>query len=155
MTRKGFTLLEVLVVVMIAAVVTMFAVPAYKKAQDKNKFMAASGVLVDLANGAKMFHADYPPVSGSVTLTTASSSSCPETPTAANLLLFLKCHRYINNVALDGNNRYMGYSFALSTSGNASCGSCQGWACMSGSNLIAEYQCAWVDAAGVLHHKNG
>lgn len=77
MTRQGFTLLEVLVVVMIAAVVTMFAVPAYKKAQDKNRFMAASGVLVDLANGAKMFHADYPSITGNVALSTTASGTCP------------------------------------------------------------------------------
>ncbi len=156
MTRKGFTLLEVLVVVMIAAVVTMFAVPAYKKAQDKNKFMAATGVLIDLANGAKMFHADYPAITGNISLTTTSSSSCPETPTSANLLVFLKCHKYINNVPLEGN-QYMGYNFSMSVNGQAACGNaCNGsrwWACMSGNSLSSEYQCAYVDDAGILHHR--
>ncbi len=157
MTRQGFTLLEVLVVVMIAAVVTMFAVPAYKKAQDKNKFMAASGVLVDLANGAKMFHADYPSVTGNVALSTTASGTCPENPTTANLLVFLKCHKYINEVPLSGN-QYMGYFFSVSVDGRAACGnacksSARWWACMSGDNLLPEYQCAYIDDAGILHHR--
>ena len=41
--KKGFTLLEVLIVVVIAVSVAVFAVPAYKKTQDKNRYLAAQG----------------------------------------------------------------------------------------------------------------
>ncbi|MBR3898778.1 MAG: prepilin-type N-terminal cleavage/methylation domain-containing protein, partial [Elusimicrobiaceae bacterium] len=34
-TKRGFTLMEVLVVVVIGVLVTLFAVPAYKKMQDR------------------------------------------------------------------------------------------------------------------------
>ena len=51
---KGFTLLEIMIVVVIAVSVAAFAVPAYKKAQDRNRYLAAQGVLIDLGNGIKM-----------------------------------------------------------------------------------------------------
>ena len=51
---KGFTLLEIMIVVVIAVSVAAFAVPAYKKAQDRNRYLAAQGVLIDLGNGVKM-----------------------------------------------------------------------------------------------------
>lgn len=43
-----------MIVVVIAVSVAAFAVPAYKKAQDRNRYLAAQGVLIDLGNGVKM-----------------------------------------------------------------------------------------------------
>ena len=57
-TQKGFTLLEVLIVVVIAVSVAAFAVPAYKKSQDRNRYMAAQGALIDLGNGVRALRAD-------------------------------------------------------------------------------------------------
>ncbi len=57
--RHGFTLLEVLIVVVIAVSITAFAVPAYKKTQERNKFLAAKGVLQDLGNGVRTLRADF------------------------------------------------------------------------------------------------
>ena len=56
---KGFTLLEVLVVVVIAASVLLFAVPAYKRMQDKTTFMAAQGVLIDLGSAVRALRLDF------------------------------------------------------------------------------------------------
>ena len=50
-SKKGFTLLEVLVVTVIAASLLLFAVPAYKRAQDKSNYTAALGVLTELRGG--------------------------------------------------------------------------------------------------------
>lgn len=158
--RRGFTLLEVLVVVVIAVLVTMFAVPSYRKAQDRNRFMAASGVLMDLGNAMRMFREDYRSMSlGAVSVTTNPAGTCPTTPSASNLVLFLQCHKYLNNMPLRSST-YKGYRYVISSSGNASCSSnCPGSniavACMYGSNTIAEYQCAWIDFGGVMHTTNG
>ena len=46
--KKGFTLLEILVVVIIATSVLFFAVPSYKRSKDKAAYTAAQGVLVEL-----------------------------------------------------------------------------------------------------------
>lgn len=55
--KKGFTLLEVLIVVVIAVSVTAFAVPAYKRTQERNRYLAAQGVLLDLGNSVRMIRA--------------------------------------------------------------------------------------------------
>lgn len=52
--RGGFTLMEMLVVVVVAVAVTAFAVPMYKKAQERNDFLVAQGILVDVYNAVAM-----------------------------------------------------------------------------------------------------
>lgn len=56
--QRGFTLLEVLVVVVIALSVAVFAVPAYKKTQDLNNYTAAQGVLLDLGSAVRSMQMD-------------------------------------------------------------------------------------------------
>lgn len=155
-SRGGFTLLEVLIVVVIAVLVTMFAVPSYRKAQERNRFMAATGVLMDIGNAARMLHEAEPDLNISWSVTAnGTGTSCPEEPTAGNIMAYLQCHNYLSELPLaDGN--YQGYIFSASTV-SAACGnSCYipsgAWACMNGSNAIKEYQCAWIDRGGVLHH---
>lgn len=155
--RGGFTLLEVLIVVVIAVIVAMFSVPAYKKSQDKNRYMAATGVLIDLANAARMVHAEYPNLNATANVSVNSSVSgdnCPQTP-AEDLLGYLQCNKYLNAIPFTGRT-YMGYSFTLNTQGQALCGnSCKpsgAMACMTGTNGISEYACAWVDKSGKLHN---
>ena len=57
-SNKGFTLLEVLIVVVIAVCVAAFGVPAYKKSQERNRYLAAQGVLMDLGNAVRTFRQD-------------------------------------------------------------------------------------------------
>lgn len=152
---KGFTLLEVLIVVLIAVMVTMFAVPAYRKAQDRNRYLAAVGVLTEVATAAQILHEEFPDLEVSWAVENATWSTCPEKPTNTNVMAYLQCHKYIGNIPLQ-NNTYQNYYLSASTV-SASCGnSCYipngAWACMNGYNLIEEYQCAWIDRSGVLHH---
>ncbi len=149
----GFTLLEVLVVVVIAVLVTLFAVPAYQKSQDKNRYMAASGVLMDVANAARMLKEDYPDVATGDLEVKSRGSGCPANP-ASGALQFMYCHNYLNDIPLSSNS-FMGYKFKLNAQGGVSCGcGANAVACMSGANRIPEYTCAWVDKAGILHHNS-
>ena len=164
--KKGFTLLEVLVVVLIAVLVTLFAVPAYKKSQDKNRYLAASGVLMDLANAVRMTLEEYPTVNtGSVQVTKSAftTSDLGDALTVApngNLVVWMFQNQYFNEFPLDNSNKYMGYSYAVSTAATidtpANCGnSCaktNAIACMSGNNANTQFTCAWVDKSGILHH---
>lgn len=160
--KKGFTLLEVLVVVLIAVLVTLFAVPAYKKSQDKNRYLAASGVLMDLANAVRMTLEEYPNVSvvsrnltGIGTVDNEASAKSPTEGDESNIIYWMFTQGYFNNFPLT-NSAYMGYSYAVSTTGKANCGSScaktNAIACMSGNNANTQFTCAWVDKSGILHH---
>lgn len=158
--RGGFTLLEVLIVVVISVMVTLFAVPMYKKSQDRNRYMAASGVLLDLGNAVRMLKTDKPDitvsatVSGNATTAQKNAITSDTTPTSSNVVAWLQANKYLNTIPFNGASTYMGYTFKLHTGGSASCTGCtSGIACMQGSNSLDQYTCAWVDASGVLHHK--
>lgn len=58
MQKKGFTLLEILIVVVICISIAAFAVPAFKKTQEKARFNAAAGALVQLGNAVKNLRLD-------------------------------------------------------------------------------------------------
>lgn len=51
--KNGFTLIEVMIVVVIAVTVAAFAVPAYKRSMERNKFMAAEGKLIELSSALR------------------------------------------------------------------------------------------------------
>jgi prepilin-type N-terminal cleavage/methylation domain-containing protein len=149
-SKKGFTLVEVIVVVIISLVVVSFSFPVYKKTQERNRYMAAQGVLVDLANGVRMLKAENPTISfsGSVTSNATTSDSL----TASNAIPWMMANKYINPIRFDqGATTYMGYAFTVNSSGAASCGSYTGVACMSGTSSISEYTCSCVDSTGILY----
>ncbi len=50
--RKGFTLVEILFVLIIAAGIMAFAVPSYKRAKERTKYEAATGILMDVGSAA-------------------------------------------------------------------------------------------------------
>lgn len=137
-TRKGFTLLEVLIVVVIAVSVAAFAVPAYKKTQDRNRFLAAQGVLIDLGNGLKMLQADldfsYPNSATRVQTswqTTALSNDALLTSRNAHIALFSR--KYMSPIPFDSANTYKGYYFSLCPEDKASSFYC----CQSDSEVVA------------------
>ncbi len=154
--RGGFTLVEVLVVVVIAVLVTMFAVPSYRKAQERNQYLAATGVLIELGNAVRMLHEDNPSISYSSLFTSnASWTECPDELTSSNVKVFLQCHKYLGEIPFS-NARYQGYLYKFSLQGSDStCGACRGeWiACMYNTEAsLSEYQCAYIDKQGNLHH---
>lgn len=157
--QKGFTLLEVMVVVVIAVIVTAFAVPSYKKSQARAKYMGASGILLELANATKMMKESYPSVNVVSQAFSANDSSAPSTP-SSNPIAWMQGEKLLGQVYFkDGT--YNGYSFAFSTQGTANCGSdcatANAVACMSSSSqTIMAYKCAWVSLSdGMLHNNEG
>lgn len=56
--KKGFTLVEILFVLIIMAVLVAFAVPAYKKAQERSRYEAALGTLQNVGNAVMSFKND-------------------------------------------------------------------------------------------------
>ena len=162
---KGFTLVEVLTVVLIGAIVVLFAIPNYRKSQDKNRYLTASGVLMELGNGVNMLREDFPGLSlssGEVSRSAVfySSSSDPledvsgSSITSYSVISWLVYNNYLTSFPLDDSGQYLGYSFAVSTTGaaNCSCNTGEAVACMTGSNANTAYRCAWVDKSGILHH---
>lgn len=74
MCRKyGFTLVEVLFVVLIAGSIMAFAMPAYKRMQARSHYNAALGTLLDVSNAVNSLKQDLRISTGkSVTLDTSS-----------------------------------------------------------------------------------
>ena len=153
--NKGFTLVEILVIVLIISMIAVAAVPVYKKNQDKNRYLAATGVLLELSNAARMVSVDYPTLAIGSKAVTQNASSTDEEPTSNNIIGWLQTNKYLNKIPFN-NGTYMGYSFAISTQGTANCGaSCtktNAVACMNGSNLNSTYTCVWVDNSGNLRN---
>jgi len=70
--KQGFTLVEMLFVVLIAAGVIAFAVPAYKKARERSDYNAALGTLLDMNNAVNSLKRD-------LEMSTGKSLSFPTT----------------------------------------------------------------------------
>lgn len=165
MQKKGFTLVEVLTVVLIAAMVVLFAIPNYRKSQDKNRYLTASGVLMELGNGVNMLREDFPeveltsdPVTRSAVFYTGTSAplnpGCSGEVSGATIISWLVFNNYVTPFPIEESGEYLKYRYAISTTGAADC-SCNGTpavACMTGENANTAYRCAWVDKSGILHH---
>lgn len=167
--KHGFTLVEVLVVVLIAVLVTLFSVPAYKKMQQRNAYLETTAIVLDLGNGVNLVREQYPkenytltPISASAASATVTDAALQNSPTSNDLIGWLKKAKYISNFPQGG--VYKGYAFSLVSSGSAC--SLQSWsnattACAeTGTNLsdaiVCAYnsdlqKCVWVDFSGVLH----
>ena len=57
--RKGFTLVEILFVLIIAAGIVMFAVPAYKRSKVRARYEAATGILMSAGNAYNNLKQDF------------------------------------------------------------------------------------------------
>ena len=154
-SKKGFTLLEVLVVVVIAASVLLFAVPAYKRTQDKSMFLAAQGLLVDLRASVQSIRQDLamagsnhkiPSGSSPIKLTASWQDESAEEYSEAANVNFLKdlesaklpyalfARQYMQPVAFDPTtDQYKRYTFYICPQEQASSAHC----CNSDKNVIA------------------
>ncbi len=56
--KNGFTFVEVLVIVILIAIISLVAVPSYKKGLETSKNNQARAKLVEIANAAKMYNED-------------------------------------------------------------------------------------------------
>lgn len=57
-SEKGFTFVEVLVIVVLIAIISLVAVPSYKKGLETSKNNQAKGKLVEIANAARLYNED-------------------------------------------------------------------------------------------------
>lgn len=132
----GFTLVEILIVVVIAASVLMFALPASKKAQERNKYLGAVGVLSDLGMAMQSLQTEasmqgsevvFPEAGSSATVlsvwqntSNGSYADALQNDLASlNSTIFpyaLFAHGYLQSIPNEGtgtNIVYQGYSFTL------------------------------------------
>ena len=156
--KKGFTLLEVLVVVVIAASALLFAVPVYKRTQDKSQFVAAQGLLVELRGAMLAMRQDLA-AAGSTKKIPKSTSPVQLVPTyqtsytsndkekdiadtsvdAARLYYVLFAQNYMQPVPFDKDNNnaftnyYKKYEFYMCPQDTASSSKC----CGNNANVIA------------------
>lgn len=60
MNKKGFTLMELMVVVLIIAILTAIAIPLYQNAVDSQNNARAKAILETINGGLERFHREYP-----------------------------------------------------------------------------------------------
>ena len=137
---RGFTLVEVLIVMVIVASVMAFGLPAYKRAQDKNSYQAALGVLQDIVTSVKQFQQELRVVgktfpqensqfnveSYPVKISKETCSTQYTLQTAADddeMVCALFQKGYIQPIAWDGGNStgdsFKGYEFYVCSKGTA------------------------------------
>lgn len=154
--KNGFTLLEVLIVVVIAVSVAAFAVPAYKKTQEKNKYLAAQGVLLDLGTAVRALRADLRAEGGTTKFPSSATTTMQDTDQTSvgtsltqelknqnvdTLRKSLFSRRYMQPIAYDSGSTYKGFSFVLCPDGTDSSELC----CSSDSDVVA---CMYNNALG-------
>lgn len=128
--NKGFTLVEILIVMVIAASILAFALPANKKAQERNKYLAATGVLTDLGMAVQALRTDMA-MQGSTEMfpqstffgfsSTTFQTSDPYSSRYAdvgslNSTTFpyaLFTHGYLQSIPFDNGFTYKGYTFFI------------------------------------------
>lgn len=137
--KKGFTLLEVLIVVVIAVSVAVFAVPAYKKTQDKNRYLAAQGVLMDLGNGLRTLQAEgyaFPTSAQQVTSSNMSGTLGTDVEvTNSNYQKALAVRKYMSPIPFDNTSTstYKGYKFYACPVNTATSTAC----CNNNAGIVA------------------
>ena len=151
-----------MIVVVIAVSVAAFAVPAYKKAQDRNRYLAAQGVQIDLGNGIKMLREALSseaegrtfPVSNAVLQITSTwqngkkdeyvDNSLSAYTSNEHLGKAMFSRRYASAVAFTGDNgsSFMGYKFFVCPQNSPSSSQCcnsqrDAVACMADENFAS------------------
>ena len=179
---RGFTLVEILMVVLIGIATSLIAVPVYRNMQDKNRYLAAEGVLRDLGSAMTALTENHPDylfgpvqVTGNgVDVDVAALDSAPSAPTTnANAVIgWLRGNNYIKSLPLSSG-VYKEYAFWIKTDpgenfSDEDCCSLRNesddvaetvamgnvLACMTGNNSNSEYLCAWVDKLGNVRHNS-
>ncbi len=135
-SKKGFTLTEMLFVVVIAAGILALALPSYRKAKDRSQYQAATGMLMDLGNAVEAITNDLAMQGVNVSVTTGDStydsvvSSGPsietqyktlkeiylESPTSATVLKMLIPFGYLGSFTNPG-----GYNYYVGTGPSGGC----------------------------------
>jgi prepilin-type N-terminal cleavage/methylation domain-containing protein len=176
-SNKGFTLVEILIVVVIAVSVAAFGVPAYKKSQERNRYLAAQGVLIDLGNAVRTFRQDMIisceaaglssktfPTDGSVAQlvsswqTTEKDAELNTLNSTADMGAAMFTRKYMTPVAFTSGDSFKGYSFYVCPLGGSSSGCCGGSsdvvACMKDSATSSNYEWAHYLQDGTIVQSN-
>src|SRR4051794_24336707 len=79
-SRKGFTLLELVVVILIIGILAAFAVPQYMKSLENNKADDAAALINMVATTNRMYALDHGGsyVSGTLTNACNNDTNCPD-----------------------------------------------------------------------------
>jgi prepilin-type N-terminal cleavage/methylation domain-containing protein len=91
--RKGFTLLELIVVILIIGILAAFAVPQYMKSLENNKADDAAALINMVATTNRMYALDHGGTYtvGTLTSACASQTSCPASGGAADPCSLVSC----------------------------------------------------------------
>lgn len=166
--KRGFTLVEILVVVVIALSVMAFAVPAFKKTQERSRYLAAKGILLDLGSavvsmqsamsmeGGGSFPSSKTQITDAISGETSYLGQLKDYSSDGDLAKAMFSRKYLNPIPFDiGKNTYKGYSFYACSSSvfkcpdsGLVCCTSKSVACMCNQSVSAQYKNLYVLADG-------
>ncbi|ACC98136.1 PilE-like protein [Elusimicrobium minutum Pei191] len=150
--KNGFTLVELLVVVVIVTLAVVIAVPSFRNAQENTRNQRAQAVLIEIASAVQTFRMyDSNNISGQVTRDTLAAACI------AGSVGCLAKHNLLKDIAWDDatGKTYQGYSFFVcpkTGSGVQCCDNNNKLACMKSGKTSGRYKStksAWVDKFSV------
>lgn len=161
--RSGFTLAEMLIVVVIAALVVVWSVPSFKRSQERARYDSAKGLLIDFGMAVQAMRGDcsacttgtsvYRGTTGkqltSSMQTTLSSeaSICNLTDDQRDIALFAR--DYIPPVPLSTDNKYKNYAFYICPANGSTYSPC----CSAGPNSVSAVACMYDANASSSYQK--
>lgn len=161
--KRGFTLVEILVVVVIALSVIAFAVPSFKKTQERSRYLAAKGILLDLGNavvsmqsamqveasGGNSFPSSKTQITNTISTATDKLDQLGSYSSDTNLAKAMFSRKYLNPIPFDSGNTFKGYSFYVCAgSVSGCCTSDKAVACMTNTSVSEQYRNLYVLADG-------
>lgn len=100
---NGFTLIEILVVVLIIGVLAAIAVPQYQLAAGKSKFAAVKGIAKAIADAEERYYnnnGEYTKDFSALDVTKPSDVSCWIWATGINSQKAVACYASVNNITM-------------------------------------------------------
>ncbi len=98
--------MEILIVVVIASSVLAFALPAQRRAMDRNKYLAAQGVLLDIGSAVQAKRAD-------LKMSSTPDATFPSDNTITPVTDISELSGYLQAIPFDGEDTYKNYKFYI------------------------------------------
>ncbi|MBR2082653.1 MAG: type II secretion system protein [Elusimicrobiaceae bacterium] len=113
-SKHGFTLVEILFVVLIAAGVIAFSMPAYKRMQERSAYNAATGTLLDVGNAVGSLQRDLKVSTGQFIRIPANGKAVQASSTGSQPSSWSESKSWNQNVvAQSGDNLTNAFMWAL------------------------------------------
>lgn len=142
----GFSLVELLVVVLIVGILSAISIPQYNKSVETSKAESAASTLTMIGQAQRMFQLDSGSYVSNGTLVDACNSKCCRgggcSESSTDRCQLVAC-KYLASQVWEGGNYYFQAGTSVTCGVSASCGSATRIACARRQNTTNEPYASW------------